>query len=119
MKTLKTNNFTTIEQSKRLLKLGFPTDSADMYYQNALPEPKVIPVGRMYQEYTNRIIGLNREIWYFRPCWSVGRLIEIFHECSNYDTLSMTSISHETYIEQLIELYEGLIDNINFSKLEE
>ena len=27
------NNFTTLEQSKRLLELGVPADSADMYYK--------------------------------------------------------------------------------------
>ena len=74
-------NFTSQEHSKRLLELGVPADSADMYYQNALPEPKVISAGRMYQEYTDSITGLDREIWYFKPCWSVGRLVEIYHIC--------------------------------------
>ena len=34
MKTLQ-NNFTTPEQSKKLLELGVPIDSADMFYNNA------------------------------------------------------------------------------------
>ena len=34
MKTLQ-NNFTTPEQSKRLLELGVPADSADIYYHLA------------------------------------------------------------------------------------
>lgn len=101
-------NFTTQEQSKRLLELGVPADSADCYYtayglisvimQNVNDKSFLCEVG-------------------CTPCWSVGRLIEIFNECSNWNTVSMTSVTHETYIEQLIELYEKLIGSINFSKL--
>jgi hypothetical protein len=62
------NNFTTPEQSKRLLELGVPADSADMYYTRTNPIPKV------YIEGTTRHA-------YHTPCWSVGRLIEIYHIC--------------------------------------
>lgn len=75
------SDLTTPEQSKRLLELGVPADSANYYYQNELPEPKIIPSDRKYQEYIDSRIGTNREIWYFKPCWSVGRLMEIFSKC--------------------------------------
>jgi hypothetical protein len=63
------NNFTTPEQSKRLLELGVPADSADMYYTRTNPIPKV------YIEGTTRHA-------YHTPCWSVGRLIEIYLICN-------------------------------------
>lgn len=80
MKIQLQNNYTTPEQSERLIELGVPADSADMYYQNAL-DARIIPTGRSYKEYTDRLTGLNREIWFFKPCWSVGRLIEIYNIC--------------------------------------
>ena len=73
--------FTSIEQSELLMLLGVPLNSADMYYQNALPEPKVIPANRRYVEYTKSLTGINREIWIMKPCWSVGRLMRIINTC--------------------------------------
>ena len=117
MKTLQ-NNFTTIEQSKRLLELGVPADSADMYYQNALPEPKVIPVGRKFQEYTNSIEGAMRHIWYFIPCWSVGRLMEIYKIVGEEAGQCISCSKAQTQVESLVQLYEENIGLLDFSKLE-
>lgn len=75
------NNFTTQEQSKRLLELGLPADSADciiknnkhVYKYNFDMEPTM----------TQLIERLNTDdcINVYNPCWSVGRLIEIYHIC--------------------------------------
>lgn len=111
------NNFTTPEQSKRLLELGVPADSADCFHPTDLqqnPIEDATPTIITYQLDTDEIEWDKVSAF---PCWSVGRLIEIFNECSNWNTVSMTSVTHETYIEQLIELYEKLIGSINFSKL--
>lgn len=117
------NNFTTPEQSKWLLKiLGVPADSADMYYQNALLEPRIIPVGRKYKEYTDNIIGINRELWYFTPCWSVGRLIEIMMRCSTADPCFIFDKADDRpIIDFMIESIETKIKAymLDFSKLEE
>ena len=122
MKTLQ-NNFTTPEQSKQLLELGVPADSADCYYQNALPEPKIIPSGRKYQEYINSLTGINREIWYFKPCWSVGRLIEIYNMCVDFDLDDRAAIvifiQDESPIVQMMEMFEDKVGIMDFSKLEE
>ena len=57
-------NYTSIEQSKKLLELGLSSESADMYYE----------VHSAYIEETPKIgykHGLNI------PCWSVGSLLEV------------------------------------------
>lgn len=74
------NNYTTPEQSKRLLELGVPADSADMYYHKEIgftsfySEPEVIPSCELFS--TGNPVYIH-DI----PCWSVGRLIEIYHIC--------------------------------------
>ena len=103
------NNYTTIEQSKRLLELGVPADSADMYYTRTNPIPKV------YIEGTTRHA-------YHTPCWSVGRLIEIMNICSMWGNVSIHRTDRQvTQIEQLIEILQNRINGktIDFSKLEE
>ena len=66
-------NYTTPEQSKKLLELGLPIESADMAVFYTPHNP-----------YDPFIIGNDMTIWrdlkkgYGVPCWSVGRLIEIF-----------------------------------------
>lgn len=68
------NNFTTPEQSKRLLELGVPADSADCCLRRVLTdggycETWIVDVfdfiGQIHDDYL--------------PCWSVGRLIEIYN----------------------------------------
>ena len=67
MKTLQ-NNFTTPEQSKRLLELGVPADSSDMYYKHTMFRPFLFSKGVLFSAYS--------EIEDIVPCWSVGRLID-------------------------------------------
>ena len=81
------NNFTTPEQSKRLLELGVPADSADMFYfaignskENYdrgifYETPDVLKPGNIFHELTKNTF----------PCWSVGRLIEICLKCSTLE----------------------------------
>ena len=66
------NNFTTPEQSKILLELGVPADSADCYYKMNL-----------YSFKTEMCFTKEDNILYhYTPCWSVGRLIEIYLICN-------------------------------------
>lgn len=73
------SNFTTPEQSKRLLELGVPAWTADCYMLN-----HQIEHGWDYNDYEIYIDEFNlRGINYYEnktilPCWSVGRLIEIY-----------------------------------------
>jgi hypothetical protein len=108
------NNFTTPEQSKRLLELGVPADSADC---------SIDEWGRVHkipQENGNLLFSqLKRQtIYTIRPCWSVGRLMEIFLLCTPYKEISLHG---ENLVEQMVvSIFMVHKDNlIDFSKLEE
>lgn len=113
------NNFTTPEQSKRLLELGLPADSADCYYCKFEKDtqwgiPNVL--GIEYSKHS-RNIGAD----YF-PCWSVGRLIEIYEICvDNNHIWSDFASDIRNLVERLIYDIESMreINGIKFSKLEE
>lgn len=117
------NNFTTPEQSKLLLEIGVPADSADCYYLRMQHEefenPRIC-----YMSYFNHTC-LHPKIFIYLPCWSVGRLIEIENICSipkikeagfhlmrtDFDDLIETM-----FISIRMKIEHGWID---FSKLEE
>lgn len=109
MKTLQ-NDLTTIEQSKRLLELGVPKNSANHYYGKE---------GKLH--YIDGTIPYSL-LWETgcTPCWSVGRLIEISELC-------YTSLSDNDYfirqkdcnIDFLIKMFELGADLMDFSKLED
>jgi hypothetical protein len=69
------NNFTTPEQSRRLLELGLPADSADLgiVEDNMYVDIEIlrVPYSQWCKGYEDISI----------PCWSAGRLIEIYHIC--------------------------------------
>jgi hypothetical protein len=116
------NNFTTPEQSKRLLELGVPAGSADCYYTQEEIEGNMfwfdLHIKREYQPHTSLHASI---IWgEILPCWSAGRLIEISKLC--YVSLC----EHDYFIRQkdcntdfLIKMFELGIDIMDFSKLEE
>ena len=117
MKTLQ-NNFTTPEQSKRLLKLGVPADSADCYYIDSMTSfqdksPHIIHPNYKYSDgipngYESR----------FCPCWSVGRLIEIIYLCKTHRGSSWDLFYTDFQLtNKLIDIIENY--NFDFSKLEE
>lgn len=132
MKTLQ-NNFTTPEQSKRLLELGVPAWTADCYYYEE---------GGISKDCTPNIVSLG-EVWTDEsketmfssfvdvPCWSVGRLIEIELICRAtkegmiprlsfvYGELSENGLNSEYLIENLVTYLEVGQYNYDFSKLEE
>lgn len=78
MKTLQ-NNFTTPEQSKRLLKLGLPADSADMLYFATENSKENYNRGIFYETpvVLRRDNILHEPTTNTFPCWSVGRLMDI------------------------------------------
>lgn len=111
MKTLQ-KHFTTPEQSKMLLELGLPADSADCYFDDISGQVKVKPSCFFYPD---------------NPCWSVGRLIEIMLLCHISDNTGIMfdkplyEVSNCTNIEWCIRVLESSIkcSHIDFSKLEE
>lgn len=110
------NNFTTTEQSKRLLKLGVPADSADCFItlRGAIKARQSMCLSKDF---------FLREPNY-TPCWSVGRLMEIFDICcaiSYYNDWFNTQCVPNEYVAYVIGCYERAIDSkmLDFSKLEE
>ena len=103
------NNFTTPEQSKWLLELGLPADSADCYFTES---------GKI--EIKNTAFDI-----LYTPCWSVGRLIEIFETCTStkFERWSYKGVSRpllEDCIEHIkFALNPNTTTKFDFSKLEE
>jgi hypothetical protein len=113
------NNYTTPEQSKRLLELGVPADSADCAYRLGIGKFTktliLIPKDTTYTAFADDSIFRVLEERCL-PCWSAGRLIEIFIICTPYIEIVLRT----RLIEQLIASYEDVIKQglIDFSKLE-
>lgn len=137
------HNFTTPEQSKRLLELGVPADSADLYYSEGVDikygevifeyntEPEILPKSAitgetiLFSEYKNKYTG-----GYVLPCWSVARLIEILSICGSMVRVKRFKIEEvarfyksqkSSVVDLTIEDIETLIESgdIDFSNLEE
>lgn len=119
MKTLQ-NNFTTPEQSKRLLELGVPADSADcMNFGNA--DIFQIPFQRPFSEHLELHIQDSLKKMY-TPCWSVGRLMEICKICEpkkDYEQLHDELQYCKNYCVLIISHIIANLPVIDFSKLEE
>lgn len=124
------NNYTTPEQSKKLLEIGVPADSADCYYtsQTAIShgENGTIFYHPKWFEYNDTYSKLKSQFPltdYLIPCWSVGRLIEIITICREeiYTRLLFSRIDDHSNIENLIHYISAEIENghMDFSKLEE
>ena len=123
------NNFTTPDQSKRLLELGLPEDSADCYYHHYFtndPTPLLRVLQLQWDETIGAIRGKSGQK--IEPCWSVGRLIEIYLTCAleyhPYDdfytetpSLHLMAFDKDRLIEEVIEIMSE--DKMDFSKLEE
>lgn len=103
------NNFTTPEQSKRLLELGVPADSADCYYA---PFTRGVQVRHEPYELRSTFFGE----YPFNPCWSVGRLMEIINICVPGDE-ELAFTYYDDMIDGLIERIKE--ERVVFSKLEE
>lgn len=111
------NNFTTIKQSKRLLELGIPAWTADCNYYNVLdrhPKISYIDADRDYKwnlesEYTPK------------PCWSVGRLIEIYHICVGGGCSFTFHVCFQNIMHEVIYKLEEANRNgwLDLSKLED
>ena len=116
MKNLQ-NNFTTHEQSNRLLDLCVPANSADMYYHLA-----------NYQYYVRDEFSIRKNDFFefykniFYPCWSVGRLMEICKICEPkkyYEQLCEELQYSKNYCVVIISHIIANLPIIDFSKLED
>ena len=113
------NNFTTPSQSKRLLELGVPWDSADFYYDkdeveiDEITNPYILPFNRKFSNYNDM---------FYLPCWSVGRLMEICKICEPkkyYEQLCEELQYSQNYCVVIISHIIANLPIIDFSKLED
>lgn len=114
MKALQ-SNFTTPEQSKRLLELGLPADSADCYLMRSRNTATFYPHILFGETYTQKDKFLN--VLDYLPCWSVGRLIEIAFICSVYKISTIDFWCDDAPMDDIIYEFENI--KMDFSKLEE
>lgn len=123
MKTLQ-NSYTTQEQSKRLLELGIPEDSADCYLLRTHTKGDTFIVEVLHDELYSKKDKFTNMLEYL-PCWSVGRLMEIYDICVNLMPGMQLEFGKRsgncTYIELIIASFELAADDglIYFSNLEE
>lgn len=98
------SDYTTPEQSKRLLELGVPACTADCYYKES---------GKI--EIKNTALDT-----LYPSCWSVGRLIEIFAICFDPDFIHFDTYADGiNFLQQMMDKFETYAENMDFSKLEE
>lgn len=109
------NNFTTPEQSKRLLELGVPADSADCYLLRTRTKGETIIVEVLHDELYSKKDKFTNVLEYL-PCWSVGRLMEIMAECYQVD-MPFRYFVRGGMTESLINTFIDLRDEMDFSKL--
>ncbi len=68
--------YTTIEQSKKLLELGLSAESADMWYER---------IDHELTEYScNPLLKSDAALYKGLPCWSLGALLEIMPDKIEY-----------------------------------
>lgn len=113
---------TTHEQSKRLLDLGVPANSADMCYKINYESMRFdrIPTAIPYKDFTAKEL--------YCPCWSVGRLIEIHLKCCTtlnqndaHIVISRFGIETGGLLQNMYDMMTecALLGKYDFSKLEE
>lgn len=137
------NDYTTPEQSKRLLELGVPADSANYcyYVKDKCAPIEIIPPGNRDTQHTFSTFakGYN-DVFYpenpslfewdnvdVLPSWSVGRLIEIFDICYSGTDVNEKWENHnalhkgQTYMNYIMYVfdYNYMCGKLDFSKLEE
>ena len=122
------NNFTTPEQSKRLLELGMPEDSADCYYSHYIKTYAHSLYTEILWHRPRFITEDNKPVWNailmdgtqtYLPCWSVGRLIEIYELC--YAQEFIRNVGAYLMEDVLSTIYDAVNDTTeqwDFSKLE-
>lgn len=107
-------DYTTPEQSKRLLELGLQPNSANLYYTRFGSETFVTPPKLCYAKSYFYIVPDGFEDFYL-PCWSVGRLMEIWKICHGWPWEYATD---EALIDIIVSDFETCIKYLDFSKME-
>lgn len=117
------NDYTTPEQSKRLLELGVPADSANLFYSKFECKTFENRPTLCYDKKYSDIVPHGYEKDYL-PCWSEGRLMRIFHICVSHTSMYGWNYHEDVdgnYIDYIIQEYIDALKwgELDFSKLEE
>ena len=109
--------FTTHEQSRQLMALGLPADSADLFYMTVYggattlkSKPEVIDTWARFSTYDMGRAG-------YLPCWSFGQLMEIYRLCTGHHWQDRDGELNR--IEQLIHDFACDIQPRDYLNLEE
>lgn len=106
------NDFTTPEQSKRLLELGVPADSANYKHD-------VFEIESGYDDFPTFVYGKFGRYpkGTYIPCWSIFRLMEIYDLCNEDVDIQhgWAATGDFDYMEYVISRIEDGI--MNFQKL--
>ena len=120
------NNFTTPEQSKILLELGIPADSADGVYiiynegtddeisQLTIPNDTQCKPCEMVEKGNENYKNGNVS---FCLSWSVGRLIELIRFCTEGIDIYLYDSERPNMVMCLVKCIEKNINKFDFSKL--
>lgn len=112
------SNFTTPEQSKRLLEMGVPAWTADCFFggYGGHPDYKTIRQTEFEIE-DDSLFKLNDHL---TPCWSVGRLIEIMKVCMPSGVYTPKFYYDCSLMQVVLDAIELEFDyGLDFSKLED
>lgn len=111
------NQYTSVEQSEKLIELGVPEDSADCYYEMSYrPIRQLLPDDVLFSQLPQYMDDEDGDLDIV-PCWSAGRLIEIQEKCTEskfFRTL------HPDLLGDIIGQIEYTVGTVrmNFSKLD-
>jgi hypothetical protein len=111
------NNFTTPEQSKRLLELGVPAWTADCFRWDFYSGFGVSEGKRYSTCIAVLCYEYQRNFRDKLPCWSSGRLREIYQIVGEEAGQCVSCSKEQTQVESLVQLYEENIELLDFSKL--
>ena len=95
-------HYTNHEQSKKLMDVGLPANSADMCYtiNDELKMLRTIPTCIPYRDFTAKE--------FYLPCWSTGELLRLLNLC----TLRPTPEYEDDYIGYLVSaIYDRIKRN--------
>ena len=104
------------------MELGVPADSADCYLLRTRTKGDTFIVEVLHDELYSRHDKFTNLLEYL-PCWSVGRLMEIFDICKTCRTDCYRDWVEYTACDDYVEFIIGVFDfwnsTLDFSKLEE
>lgn len=114
--------YTTRQQCEELLKAGIPKWSADMKYESEDETPTMVETS-CFLETSEINDGYQKYTVEYYPCWSVGRLLEIYLKCQVDNKYAQMVFIEEniTFIERLINEIKVDIETkrLNLSRLED